>query len=111
VQSAGRNLLTGAGLSRDQNCRPASRNQADDLDYLLNLGAFPYQALPPPLSVEGFAAELGRIINMLIINTISLSAGTPAAFQTIWSGRHHSSESAGYRKTLYDCPQILLPIR
>jgi hypothetical protein len=115
VQSAGRNLLAGARLSRDQDRRPTSRNQADDLDYLLNLGAFPYQALPPPFSAEGFAAEpaaaLEKISNMFIINKMSLVFGDPSAFQAIWSGRHHSSESAGFRETLYDSVQILPAIR
>ncbi|MGA2117069.1 MAG: hypothetical protein ABSH56_20205 [Bryobacteraceae bacterium] len=111
MQRPGRNLFAGAGLAGDQNCRPARCNQADDLDYLLNLGAVPYQALPPPFSAEGFTAELERIINMLIIKKISIGAGAPAAFQTIWSGRHHSSESAGCRKTLYDSSQDLLSMR
>jgi hypothetical protein len=79
VQSAGRQLLPGSGFPRDQNGRAARGNQADNLDDLLNLGAFSHQTLLPGRSVGRFVAnrpvELTEVVIGLVINDLSVIFG------------------------------------
>ncbi|MGA2144609.1 MAG: hypothetical protein ABSH49_06580 [Bryobacteraceae bacterium] len=87
----------------------------DNLDNLLNLGAFPNQALLPRLLAGGFPSELAvepiKINKALFFNELSVFFGSPwVVFQTIWSGRHHSSKSAAYPETLYGLEKIPLAI-